>query len=119
MSHQKNVSQQSIFLIFQKIVIEPQQQKVSDDCFSSAQNLCQSSPPGDCPPIVNCSKSQASLNVILMRYAACLCYMMKFYDENNLKVSKLKDILSGIFFERFGMEHAFPILDPSSFFSLS
>ena len=56
------VSQQSMFLIFQNIVIDPQQQQISDDCSSSAQDSRQSSPPGDCPPIVNCSKSQTRID---------------------------------------------------------
>ena len=55
------VSQQSMFLIFQNIVIDPQQQQISDDCSSSAQDSSQSSFPGDCPPTVNCSKSQTRI----------------------------------------------------------
>ena len=51
-------SQQSIFLVFQNIVFVPKQQQISDDCSSSAQDSCQYSPPGDCPPNVNCTKSQ-------------------------------------------------------------
>ena len=46
--------------IFQNIVTDPQQQQISDDC-SSAQDSSQSCLPGDCPPIVNCSKSQTRI----------------------------------------------------------
>lgn len=52
--------------VFQNIVIDSQQQ-VSDHHSSSEQDSCQSSPPGDCPLIVRCSKSQTSLNIIVKR----------------------------------------------------
>ena len=42
-------------------MIDPQQQQISDDCSSSAQDSSQSSFPGDCPPTVNCSKSQTRI----------------------------------------------------------
>ena len=59
----KNIcaSQQSIFLIFQNIVIDPQQKQISDYCCSSSQDSSQSILLSDCPPIVNCSKSQTRI----------------------------------------------------------
>ena len=50
-------SQLGIFLINQNIMIQSSNNKY-DECSSSAHDSYQSSPPGDCPPIVNCSKSQ-------------------------------------------------------------
>ena len=41
---------------------DPEQQQLSDDCSSSGQDSCHSSSPGDCPPIVNCSKSQTRID---------------------------------------------------------
>ena len=42
-------------------MIDPQQQQISNYCRSSAQDSNQSSLLGDCPPIVNCSKSQTRI----------------------------------------------------------
>ena len=54
--------QHIIFLIFLSIVIDFEQQQISDDCFSSVHDSCQSSSLGDCPPIANCSKSQTRIS---------------------------------------------------------
>ena len=42
-------------------MINPQQQQISGDRSSSAQDSSQSSLLGDWPPIVNCSKSQTRI----------------------------------------------------------
>ena len=48
--------------MFQNIMIDPQQQQISDDCSSSARDSCQPSPSGDCPSIVNCCKSHTRID---------------------------------------------------------
>ena len=82
LSHKICASQQSIFLIVQNIMIDPQQQQVSDDFSSSGQDSCQYSQLSRyCPQVVNCSKSQKRIDLQCKSEKVCCMPLIQILEK--------------------------------------